>query len=200
MAILLDLLKFLWPFIKESVFKNQTFREFVKQNRTSVILLNLMVLMLISQTYLYKAALYNQHQAAQIHRAYNELNIKYVTERQKHELLQADRQGDRLRITELEKQVLELGERVDLKRSKIHRYETWLINCGIDPNYEGSRLPQCRASTNRGPARRSNTPARSPTKPLPNIILPEEKTEPKPGFFGRIRNIFRRDEEADAHE
>lgn len=193
---LLDLAKALWPFLKESFLKNKTLRETIRQNKTAVILLTMMALMMFFNLVMYETTLASRQERDVAVRVLNDINLRLVTAEKRNQLLEAERISDQAqlgqalaRIEELDKELLAVGDRHD-------RFERWLQHCGIDTDYVGPNLPQCRAAARPKPRSRRPAPVRPPPRPDPpdeQPVAPERKP-----FFDRLKGIFRRSDPDDS--
>ncbi len=188
LGIFTGLLKLFWPFIKESLLKDGTLKDFISKNRTTCVWLTMMLVMLLGQGYLF----YEAHSArADLQRfavQMNQLNMNHTLLRQQYTMLETDRNAYRDRAKDLEAKYAELETSHGELSANNERYERWLRACGVDLQFEGNVPPQCRAR----PAARPK-PKPRPVAPPTITQIPETKPEPaKPTAWERLKGIFSR--------
>lgn len=176
----------LLPFLKESLLSGSTFREWMKRNKTACVWLGFILLMLLAVMYLATTMF---RQAALLHHAQTQLatlsvdNERLKGERQKAvddlaalTLVHEDFKGQHTTL---------LGEAAELEE-KVEKYETWLRNCGINTDFQGTGFPQC-------PVKRVvvRQRARAAPTPAPTVVLPQLPAEEgKLTFRERFRALF----------
>ena len=193
--LFMGLAKICWPFIKESFLHGDTLKGYIRKNRELAFWLVLMLGMLCTVLYMYDRATSARDVAIQTIAENDRLKQQIVNLQQKQELFDAQRQADQIQIETLKGEVLELTSERDLQELTAQKYVTWLINCGIDPNYSGSRLPVCRTTT--APVRRPPRPRPQPKPAVPIIEEVPQPDPPKRGFLQRLRGIWGRDDNTD---
>lgn len=188
-GIFTGLVRLFWPFIKESLLKDGTLKDFFNKNRTTCMWLAMMLVMLVGQAYLFTEA----HTARANHQRtavqYNQLNMNHTLLRQQYTMLETDRNAYRDKATDLQTQLDELQTSHGEATANLERYERWLHACGVDLKFEGNIPPQCRART--APVRPKAKP-----RPTPPVItqVPDKPPEPekKPSPWERLKGIFSR--------
>lgn len=177
-----------WPFIKESLLREGTLRDFVRKNRTTCFWLVLMLFMLGAQIFLFDVANTARNNERTAVTRLNSYAAHLTLLRQQYTLLETDRNAYRDKAKELQKELDDLTASHGDLTERVDRYEGWLQRCGVDLDYTGTNPPQCRA---RAAATRPK-PRPKPPVTAPPVILPEEHKEPKkPTFMERLRGIFK---------
>jgi len=190
LGIFTALVRLFWPFIKESLLKDGTLKDFISKNRTTCIWLAMMLVMLLGQGYLFHEAHSARIITARTVTQMNQMTVNHTLLRQQYTMLETDRNAYRDKVKDLQNQYDLLEATHGEMSADNERYERILRACGVDLKFEGTTPPQCRARA--APARPK--PARPRPVSPPITEIPEHQPEPakKPSAWERLKGIFSR--------
>lgn len=133
------ILQALWPFLRESVLGNDTFKTWILNNKMTVAWFLLIAIMFVLVLYLSEQLTNWRQQATEYSHKVDVLQVEYNGIKSTYALLSKD-------YDRASRDLVISQEKETILQGKVDRYEHWMRLCGMNYNYQGNgpNWPRCR--------------------------------------------------------
>lgn len=169
MVAFIQLLKILFPFLKEWLFDKKTFKAWLKRNFATLFMLILLLLMFYTLERMLQHVMFVKKQYSELKTANNDLlrQRKWLSQRYEAQ-------------SKIAKTLMDENRNY---QSKVSKYEHWMAACGMNYLLEEVEMPTCsngRSVTNSSSSRPTSTtrpPASRPTRRPPRTTRTPQSTD-----------------------
>ena len=176
--------KILFPFLKESVFKGQSFKKWLARNAKELVYITLLTVMLMICYSMFKMA-------ADAHRLAQHATAEKTALQSKLDEKNTAAKADPRQLKALTDANLLLQKRIQTQTTLILQYQTWMNACGMDyqhPDPTGRVYPTCATTI---VVRPTSTPKpRRPTTPKKKVPAPSPPKDDAE-LLDRVQDIWK---------